>query len=219
MQGRYFLRFDISELKAYRKHIESVARNSDKRANFGDRISTDEILRTGAVVLLGELIAHTPSGEDGSNWGAWDYGDYYLYGGDHHKNTLKRGWVTKRPNVAEYKSYWKPTLKDTIDFVNKEVEVKHSSTNRCYMDLENCAKYAAMVEYGHRIVLPGERNADRSTKSDSLNVKHGSKHTAVGRWVPGKYFVKNLPNTSWAKVSKATHEEYLKQLIKVLKYD
>ena len=223
IMGRYknsfLLTFDTSELTKYRKKLEKASKDKKAVSRYSRSISPVIILRKSAPTALSELIRHTPSGQEGSNWGPWDYGDYYLYGGDHSKNTLKRGWVTKSPSMAEYKAFWMPTIKDAEDFVEGNVYVKRNVHNIHYLDLENCLEYAVYVEYGHYVVLPGERNARKSARGGSRSVETGSKHSAVGRWVPGQYFVKNLPKVSWEKVSNRIHDEYLKQLREVLRND
>lgn len=216
----FLLTFDTSELDRYIKKLERASRDKSKISRYHDSISTTIILRKSAPTAIMELIRYTPSGEEGSNWGPWDYGDYYLYGGDHSKNTLKRGWVVKHPSMAEYKAFWMPNLRDAEDFVEGNVYVKNGRFGRSqYLDLENALEYAVYVEYGHHIVLPGERSANKSTRGGSRAVRHAPKVQTFGRWVPGKYFVEGMPKSAWMRVSTKMHEEYLKQLKEVLRND
>lgn len=215
----FLLTFDTSELKRYIDKLEKASRDRATASRYSRSISPVIILRKSAPTAIVELIRQTPSGNEGSNWGPWDYGDYYLYGGDHSKNTLKRGWVTKSPSMAEYKAFWLPTIKDAEDFVEGNVYAKRNKNNHTYVDLENCLEYAVYVEYGHRVVLPGERNANKSTRGGSRGKFYEPKVHTVGRWVPGQYFVRGMPKASWRKISEKIHEEYLKQLMEVLRND
>lgn len=216
----FFLTFDTSELKRYIKKLEHASRDRSVASKYNKAISPVLILRKSAPTALAELIKHTPSGEEGSNWGAWDYDGYSLHGGDHSKNTLKRGWVTKLPAMAEYKAFWLPTIKDAEDFVEGNVYVKRNKHNVHYLDLENCLEYATYVEYGHYIVLPGEKSESISARGGSRATRAPHKNSpTVNRWVMGKFFVAGMPKSSWNRVNSVMHEEYLKQLIRVLRND
>lgn len=215
----FFLTFDTSELERYIDKLERASRDRATASRYHKSISSVIILRKSAPTAISELIRATPSGNEGSNWGPWDYGTHYLYGGDHSKNTLKRGWVTKSPSMAEYKAFWLPTIKDAEDFVEGNIYAKRTRNNTYYVELENCLEYATYVEYGHRIVLPGERSGKKATQGGRRGNIYERKVPTLGRWVPGQYFVRGMPKTSWSRISDKMHEEYLKQLREVLRND